>query len=80
MRFALVHSGETNSSNAGIAERARRMHVPAPAQNCVENRQPYRSGDITDDVVKLQVHLIQRFLHVLDVARHHIDEAGPMSQ
>ena len=30
--------------------------------------------------MKLQVHLIQRFLHVLDMAGRHIDEAGPMSQ
>ena len=56
------------------------MYVSIPVQNRVENRQPCRSGDIADDVVKLQVHLIQRFLHVLDVASRHIDEADPMSQ
>jgi hypothetical protein len=56
------------------------MYVSIPVENRVENRQPSCSGDIADDMVKLQVHLIQRFLHVLDMASCHVDKTGPMSQ
>ena len=37
----------------------------SPSQNGVDNRQAGQAGDIADDVMQLQVHLIQGLLHVI---------------
>ena len=72
--------GFVAGSNPGIAERSHRMHIPTAFEDRIHDCQSGRSGDIADDVVQLQIHLIQRLLHVLNVASRHIDEAGAVSQ
>jgi hypothetical protein len=41
--------------------------VPLASQNGVHNGQARQSGNVTDDMVDLQVHLRQRLVHVLHV-------------
>jgi hypothetical protein len=36
-------------------------------QDCADDPQPSRAGNVGDDVVELKIHLGQRHLHVLDV-------------
>jgi hypothetical protein len=69
-----------SGSNTGISQRGQRMYISIPVENRVDGGQSCHSGDIADDMAKLQVHLVQRFLHVLDMGGRHIDDAGPMSQ
>jgi len=49
-------------------------------QNGVHDRQSGLAGDVADYVMQLQIHLVQRFLHVVDVGRGHLHQAFPMPQ
>jgi hypothetical protein len=37
-------------------------------------------SDVADDVVQLQIHLVQRLLHVLHMGGRHLYKALPMAQ
>src|SRR6478736_6313481 len=72
--------GLVAGANSRITELGQRVYVSIAVEDRIKNRQSCRSGDIADDMVKLQVHLIERFLHVLDMTGCQIDQACPMSQ
>lgn len=54
--------------------------VAFPRQDGLDNRQSGETGDIGDDVVQLQVHLIESLLHVLNVSRSHLHQTVPMTE
>src|SRR6267142_1304194 len=56
------------------------MRVAFPRQDCLDDSYSGHTGDIADPVVALQVPLIYRLLHVLDVARSHLHQAVPMTK
>lgn len=60
-------------THTDLAQLCQHMGIPFTLQNCVDDRQAGQAGYITDDVMNLQVHLVQRFLHVLDVTTRHLN-------
>ena len=54
--------------------------VPLSSQNGVHNGTARRPGDVTDDMVDLQVHLRQRLVHVLHVLSGRSDQFVPVPQ
>jgi len=55
------------------------FRVALTRQHSLDNRYSRRPGNIADDVMQLDVHLIERFLHVLNVDRCHLHETLAMS-
>lgn len=53
---------------AHIAVRRQHVGIALARNNRSDNPHPGRAGDVGDNVMKLQVHLHQGLLHVLDVS------------
>ena len=53
---------------------------PLPGQNGIDDRQAGLPRDVTDDVMQLQIHLVQRLLHVVHVRGGHLHKAFPVPQ
>ncbi len=70
--------GIRSGLDPSVAQCRQRMRVALPRQDGLYDRHSGHTGDIADHVVQLQVHLIQSFLHVLDVTRSHLHQAVPM--
>lgn len=64
--------GLSTRLNPVIAEFLQCVYVSVSREDRVQNCQPCRSSDVADDVVQLQVHLIQRPLHILNMAGRHL--------
>ena len=56
------------------------MRVAFPCQDGPNDRQSGETGDIGDDVVQLQVHLIESLLHVRNVNRGHLHQTVPTTE
>ena len=54
--------------------------ISLPRENGFNNGQSSLSHDIADHMVQLHIHLVERFLHVVDVSRRHLDQAFPVPQ
>ena len=52
---------------AAVAESSQRCGVALTCNDRAHNAHACHPGDVRDDVMKLHIHLRQRFLHVLDV-------------
>ena len=52
---------------AAVAESSQRRGVALTCNDRAHNAHACHPGDIRDDVMKLHIHLRQRFLHMLDV-------------
>jgi len=63
-----------------VAKLGQFVGIAFAGQNGVYDCQACYSRDVADDMVQLQVHLVQRLLHVLDVGRCHLHQALPMPQ
>jgi len=46
--------------------------VTVSGQDCVENSKPTQAGDVVQDPMDLQVHLVESFLDVQDVLGRHL--------
>jgi len=66
--------------DALVAESGEPACIAFTRQNGVPDRQSSQTGDVADYVMQLQIHLVQCFLHVVDVGRGHLHEAFPMPQ
>jgi len=66
----------------GSAHRSRSPHVgiALARDNSPDNPHPSRAGDVRYDVMKLQVHLHQGLLHVLDVGGCVFHKPLPLTQ
>jgi hypothetical protein len=77
------HQGLCNRFRAGCYFRVARFgefsRIPFSRQNGVHDRQTGNPGDITDDVMELDVHLIESLLHVLAVNRGHLYQRFAMA-
>ena len=65
---------------AFMAKLGQRYRIPFTGEDGVYNRQPGQAGDVADDVMQLQIHLIQSLLHVIDVRGGHLHEALAMPE
>src|SRR6185437_8663104 len=50
-----------------MAQARQRLRVALSGKDRAYNAQAGRAGDVSDDMVKLNIHLGQRLLHMLDV-------------
>lgn len=55
------------------------MWIALPGQDRFHDGQTGGSGQIADDVVNLQVHLVQGLLHVLEMKSGHLNEVVTMA-
>jgi hypothetical protein len=53
--------------------------IALACQNRVENAQTAHPGNVADDVMKVQVHLLQGLLHVLNFGPGRRDQIEPMA-
>src|SRR5262245_2767122 len=68
---ALVHSM--------VAQFGELAGIALTRQNRVNNAQAAHPGNVADDVVKVQVHLLQGLLHVLNFGLSRPDQIEPMA-
>jgi hypothetical protein len=61
--------------DALVAQFCQDIRVSLSRQDSLDNGKSGLSRDVADDVMQLQVHLIQRLLHVVDVGRRHLHQA-----
>ena len=54
--------------------------IRAPGDDGSQNLEPRDAGDVTDDELKLQIQLPQRFLHPLDVRGRALDQRLPVAE
>jgi hypothetical protein len=74
------HDRFVTGPNAWIAKLREFLRIPFATQYFVDDGQPSRARNITDDMMDCQVHLIQSLLHVMSVACRHLDETVSMSR
>jgi hypothetical protein len=55
------------------------LGVAYSSQDRIHNRQAGGSGQVADDVVNLQIHLVQRLLHVLEMKGGQLNEIIAMT-
>lgn len=65
---------------ARIAVGCQHVGIVLSRYNSSDNPHPSRAGDVGDDMMKLQVHLHQGLLHVLDVSSCVFHEPLPLAQ
>ncbi|OUJ15088.1 hypothetical protein HK27_12070 [Acetobacter orientalis] len=57
-----------------------RLWITFTADNCPDNLHACDASDIGDDVMELQIHFHQGFLHVLDMSRNILDQTFTLTQ
>ena len=55
------------------------VRVALAIKNRVDNRQAGNAGDVADDMVELDVHLVESLLHMLRVNRGDLNKAFPVT-
>jgi hypothetical protein len=53
--------------------------IALAGKDSVDDSQAGQTGDVTNHMVQLQIHLVERFLHVLNVRRCHLDKVVAVS-
>ncbi len=66
--------------DAPVAQRGERRGVTFAGENRVDDRESGHPGDVADHVMQLQIHLVQRLLHALDMRRGRLDQALTMPE
>ena len=66
--------------NPLVAQLGQLKWITLPGQDGINDSQAGLSRDVADHVVQLQIHLVQRFLHVVDVSRSHLYQTFPVPQ
>src|SRR5437868_6024440 len=62
-----------------MTESCKMNWVTVSGQDCVENPKPAQAGDVVQDPMDLQVHLVESFLDVQDVLGCHLNEAASVT-
>ena len=64
-----------------LAARLRQFQgISLPCENGINNGQSSLSHDIANHMVQLHIHLVERFVHVVDVSYRHLDQAFRVPQ
>jgi len=66
--------------NAIVAILGSGLRIAFPRDNSADNAYPRHAGHITHHVVQVEMHLIQRLVHVLNVLDRHLDQMLPMAE
>ena len=66
--------------NAIVPIRSSDLRIAFPSHNRADNAHPRHAGHVTDHVVQVEIHLIQRLLHVLNMLDRHLDQIVPMAE
>jgi hypothetical protein len=66
--------------DALITQLGQHGRIALSRQDGIDNRQSGLTHDVADNVMQLQIHLVQRLLHMVDVSRGHLHEAFPVPQ
>jgi hypothetical protein len=56
------------------------VYIAFSRHDCVEYGESGRAGYIADHMMQLEIHLVQRLLHVLHVVARQFDQAVPVPQ
>ena len=82
LRPIVPHQRFGNDCLAGlnplVAQPGQFERIPFSFQDGIHDRQTSLACDIADHVVQLQVHLIQRLLHMIDMGRGHLHQTFPV--
>ena len=70
----------TDRVDASITQRGECRRVSFAGEDGVDDRESGQAGDIADHMVQLQIHLVQRLLHALDMGRGGLDQALTMAE
>ena len=76
---ASLRNGFFPGPNPWVAPTGSWWRVARTRQHGLDNRYSRRPGNIAEHMMKLEIHLIERFLHVLKVDRGHRHETLAMS-
>lgn len=66
--------------DAIVPRRGSGLRIAFSRHNCTDNAHPRHTRHITHDVVQVEIHLIQRLLHVLNMFDRHLDEIVSMAE
>jgi hypothetical protein len=66
--------------DAPVTQRREFGRVAFAGEQGVNDREPGQPSDVADHMVQLQIHLVQRLLHPLDMGRGGLDQALTMSE
>jgi hypothetical protein len=64
---------------AGLAEGSQHLRVSFPGDNGPQDEQPGQAGDVRQDVMELEVHLLQGLLHMQDMRGSMLDQFSPVA-
>ena len=62
-----------------VAQTGERERVSFTRNDGIQNSQPALAGNVTEDVMHLQVHLTEGLLHVQRMLSRHLNQALPMA-
>src|SRR3954447_1807375 len=62
-----------------MTESCKMNWVTISGQDCVENPKPAQAGDVVQDPMDLQIHLVESFLDVQDMLGRHLNEAASVT-
>ena len=60
-------------------DRAEGHGISFASEDCVQYPEATQSGDVVQDTVNLEIHLIKRLLHVQDLLCRHLDQTAAVS-
>ena len=75
-----LRNGLRGGLDGAVAVLGQQLRVALPPENRVQDRQPRDPGDVAQDVMELEVHLVQRLLDVLDVSGRQVDQGVAMPE
>jgi hypothetical protein len=73
-------NGVRTGCDAIVAILGEGMRMAFPSHNRTENTHTCHAGNITHHVVEVEMHLVQGFLHMLDVLDRHLEQILSMAQ
>ena len=73
------HDGLFTGANARVTQLSQLKRIAFSGKDCVHDGQAGGSIEIADDVMNLQIHPIQRLLHVLEMKGGQLDEIVAMT-
>src|SRR5712691_5501039 len=73
-------NGVLSGLNARVSRRGEDLRSAFSRYHSAENAPPRHAGHITDPMVQVEVHLVQRRVHVLHMLDGHLDQMLPMAE
>jgi len=71
--------GILSGLDTSVAQFCKLCRISLSGENGIHNCQTRQPGDIADDMVNLQIHLRQRFVHMLDMLPAHLHQLVPVT-